>query len=105
MGLYLNKTSKGEYLPARGKADALIADGAVEQDTLHYVRDKSVCVVDNGAFDAAAFAYNEEEFVYFRDDGTTRPKRWLEVTPEQIAASLRPEDITNFRNEVIRVHR
>lgn len=105
MGLYLNQTSKHESLPAKGKADVLIADGAVEQTEPHYVHDKSVCVVSNGSFDAAAFAFNEEEFSYFRDDGTNRRKRWLECTPEQIAASLRAEDIANFRQEVKRVYK
>lgn len=35
-----------------------------------------ICVMDNGAFEAAAFCYSEEELAEFaRPDG--RPKEWL----------------------------
>jgi len=40
-----------------------------------------ICVVDNGMFEAAGFAYNESEFNEFkRPDG--RPKTWLIIDRE-----------------------
>lgn len=35
-----------------------------------------VCVVDNGAFDAAAVAYSSEEFNCFADQLDHRPRQW-----------------------------
>jgi hypothetical protein len=35
-----------------------------------------VCVVDNGMFDAAALAYDKQEFDVFAGDTSGRPKRW-----------------------------
>jgi hypothetical protein len=84
MGIYLDVNSKGEPLSTIGKADELIKDGAVEQKSPHYVHDRSVCVVSNGPFDAAAFIFDPREFDAFLHDGSNRPKRWLECTPEQI---------------------
>lgn len=74
MGYYINKTSKGVQLPASDKADYLILDGAIEVPAKF--QPNLICVVENGPFDAAAYAYNEKEFNEFNyPDG--RPKRWL----------------------------
>jgi hypothetical protein len=80
MGYYINETKNGP-LGALGKADRIIQDeNAIE---LHFPppifpQDKAViCVVSNGPFDAAAFAYSEEEMDYFNDPNDYRPKRWL----------------------------
>lgn len=76
MGRYINKNSKGEFLPVNGKAIALIADGAIVTKPVY--QPNLVCVVENGAFDAAAYAYSKEEFEEFkRFDG--RKKTWLIV--------------------------
>jgi len=74
MGYYINKTSKGVELPSSDKADYLILDGAVEVPAKFQAN--LICVVENPAFDAAAYAYSENEFNAFNyPDG--RPKRWL----------------------------
>lgn len=76
MGYYINENSKGEILPSIGKVEALIADGAIIMSKGEYVPDCTVCVVNNGAFEAAAYAHSEQEFNYFMEpDG--RPKIWL----------------------------
>lgn len=100
MGIYLQTNSKGVLLTNNRKAADLIADGAVRQDHPHYVHDKSVCVVENGVFDAAAFAFDEREFDAFLNDGTRRVKHWLEITPEQ-RAKIDEGTIAAYRNEPV----
>lgn len=74
MGKYINNTSTGILLPANGKADALIADGAQVVEPIW--QENLICVVANGLFDAAGYAYSKEEFEVFNQlDG--RPKIWL----------------------------
>ena len=36
-----------------------------------------ICVVDNGAFEAAAFCYSAREFEDFTEPSDSRPKEWL----------------------------
>jgi hypothetical protein len=80
MGYYINQSSK-RILPGKGKADALIEDGdAIDIDvvptSIPTHNAAIVCVVDNGAFDAAAYAYSNDELqVFLHPD--PRPKRWL----------------------------
>ena len=75
MGKYINKTSKGEILPAFDKAKILIEDGAHEVDDSVFL-ENMICVVENPMFDAAGYAIDEREFEYFkRPDG--RSKTWL----------------------------
>ena len=74
MGYYINETSTGKELPAIGKAMALINDGAKEVQP--EFQPNLICVVNNGMFDAAAYAYSEKEFnVFSQPDG--RLKTWL----------------------------
>jgi len=74
MGKYINIDSKGNGLPSIGKAKALVEDGAIITDSSF--KPNLVCVVENGFFDAAAYAHNESEAELFgRFDG--RPKTWL----------------------------
>ena len=89
MGRYLNKTVNGTPLPALGKVAALLADGATlyggalkdaNLDTL-------VCVVNNGPFEAAAWAYDAREVAEFSDPQDRRQKVWL-VYPHAKALSL-----------------
>jgi len=42
-----------------------------------------VCVVDNGAFEAAAFCYNQHELVAFTLARDTRPKKWLLIDKQK----------------------
>lgn len=76
MGRYINKTSKHQALPAKGKIVHLVEDGARIIPEPETFKDNLVCVVDNGFFEAAGYAYSENEMkVFKRDDG--RPKTWL----------------------------
>jgi hypothetical protein len=66
-----------------GKADQLISLGAVEipgpPDSLSDIPEESalICVVSNGPFDAAAYAFSDRELEAFILPDDHRPKRWL----------------------------
>lgn len=75
MGYYINQNSKNQDLPAIGKVNALIQDGA-KVIIPNEFEENLVCVVDNGFFEAAAYMYNESEFEYFKSE-TSRPKKFL----------------------------
>lgn len=80
MGYYLNQLPNGEPLPSLGKADKLLSsiEGTKEIPEPNEWEEDIVCVVSNGPFEAAAYAFNEREMSEFaRPDG--RPKRWLKV--------------------------
>lgn len=79
MGRYINETSNGTPLPPLGKVSALLADGGslyggqlkdANLDTL-------VCVVHNGIFEAAAWAYDAGEVADFADPTDRRRKVWM----------------------------
>ena len=74
MGKYINETSNGTPLGARGKVQQLLNDGAKRTDATW--KPNLICVLDNGLFEAAAYMYSEGEFEEFNDiDG--RQKTWL----------------------------
>jgi len=78
MGKYVNDIN-GVALGSsfRSKCDTLVEQGAKEVNGLNFEEDL-VCVVDNGNFAAAGYAYDEGEYEEFtREDG--RPKRWFIV--------------------------
>ena len=77
MGYYINENSNGAGLPPNNKADYLILDGAVEIPKPDKWVPNLVCVLHNGIFDAAGYAYNESEFRVFADPRDERPKTWL----------------------------
>lgn len=78
MGKYINVNSKGESLPAKNKLQALVEDGGkiIPKTELKFQKNL-VCVVENYAFDAAAFAYDENEFNVFNEDMSGRKMTWL----------------------------
>ena len=67
MGYYINETKNGTPLPAIGKAKMLILDDeknirikeANVDVTFEHLKENEalVCVVENGPFDAAVYAY------------------------------------------------
>lgn len=79
MGYYLNEMPNGEKLPASGKVQKLLMiDGAELIEEPQDWEENIVCVVDNGPFEAAAYAYSKNELEVFKyPDG--RPKKWLKV--------------------------
>ena len=78
MGRYVNHTSKGSVgSSAKEKCDAIIADGGVEIPVPKEFVPNLVCVVNNGMFGAAAYAYNEREMKDFQDTRDHRPVRWF----------------------------
>lgn len=85
MGKYINHTSDGKAIPAIGKAGALIADGAKVIPPPTEFMDNLVCVVENGPFDAAAYAYSEQEMKEFKIE-CGRKKTWLIYEHAQIVA-------------------
>lgn len=81
MGKYINQLPDGTILTAHGKVDSLLKIPGAEtiKDPKEF-QDNLVCIVDNGPFEAAAYAYDEEEMKRFlRSDG--RPKQWM-IVPE-----------------------
>jgi hypothetical protein len=78
MGKYINQDSKGNMFPASasGKIAMLKADGAEQVYPDKWV-ENLVCVVDNGMFGAAGYAYCSEEFKAFNNPEDFRPKKWF----------------------------
>lgn len=78
MGQYINHTPNGP-LNAQNKAADLIKAGAkllLVPPT--QFEENLICVVNNGMFEAATYAYNEREFLYFADvTKDIRPRVWL----------------------------
>jgi hypothetical protein len=80
MGKYLNQDLTGSPLGARGKATSLRLSGAelipTPTNLDQYPGKGIICVVENGGFDAAAWAYSQDELNEFsKSDG--RAKTWL----------------------------
>ena len=78
MGYYINQIN-GKPLPPQGKCETLIENGSTQINTPTEFQDNLVCVVENGFFDAAAYAYSEKEMNEFLDPSDYRRKRWLIV--------------------------
>jgi len=78
MGYYINEID-GESIGATSqeKCDALIKAGAIEVDGTAF-QENLICVVNNGPFAAAGYAYSEAEYNAFAEpDG--RPRRWFTI--------------------------
>lgn len=80
MGRYINSLDGETVLGEHGKADAILSGmpGSTEIKQPKEFIENLVCVVDNGIFEAAGYAFDQREFKDFSyPDG--RPKRWLIV--------------------------
>ena len=84
----------GFYIPgpASGKVEHIVNDNGGEVITVDEaaaemikVEDKKavICVVDNGNFDAAAFAYDIQEFNSCIEASDYRPKTFLKMDMEK----------------------
>lgn len=84
MGFYINEIN-GKQAPRIHKADFILANAYDAQliDPPTEWQEGLVCVVQNGAFDAAAYAFDENEMRVFLapDYGVQRPRQWL-LVPE-----------------------
>ena len=77
----------GFYIPGPsfGKAEILLREhGATEipppLSLAPIASDKAlICVVSNGAFEAAGYAFNQSEFEAFTLPEDRRPKRWFVI--------------------------
>ena len=91
MGYYIEEKSTGEDISRFGLENTvkqLKEDGAIEDDGNHF-QENLICVVDNGAFTAIGYTYDEEEYEYFHrsfETGDTRPHQWM-VYPHAIKQS------------------
>lgn len=75
MGIYINRTSKGDLDFGRPLEDQLIEDGAVEQPHPHYEA-YVVCVFrPMGTYQVCAFVYSRKEFWRFFNNPA--PQRWF----------------------------
>lgn len=69
--------------PAKSKAQYIVSeyDGkiiACPKKFADIAPDKAlICVVDNGAFEAAGYCFGEREFTAFSNPDDIRPKTWL----------------------------
>jgi hypothetical protein len=83
MGLYINQLRDGRPLPAQNKARFLIENaGATVIDVPKSESDwraNMVCVVENGPFDAAGYAWTPREMMDFAHPTDHRRKTWLIV--------------------------
>ena len=78
MRKYVNETTAGPIgASAKEKCDAILADGGKEIPTPKTFMEGLVCVVDNGRFGAAGYAYCEEEMKAFQVPTDFRNKRWF----------------------------
>lgn len=82
MGKYINTTSTGEHIGIgyNQKIDSLVSkEGAVKIDPPTQWEEGLCCAVNNGAFGAVAYAYDEREMDIFLRDSSGRPKQWLKI--------------------------
>lgn len=78
MGLYINNNSKGHPIgnSFNAKVANLIEDGAVKIPEPTEFQENLVCVIDNGFFAAAGYAFSKEEMEVFLTPDN-RNKQWL----------------------------
>ena len=82
MGMYINYTSKGDKLPDTGKFQALNRAGDIEEFFFAWPEKwepNLVCIVNNGNFEAAAYADTPDEMRRFMRPDDDRPRIWCIV--------------------------
>lgn len=89
MGFYINPkdgTSKEQWLDTHGKR-------IPRPDKHREGSSIAICLVDNGAFTAAAIAYNQRELEAFQYPGDYRRKQWWHVPEASLAEFLHGQEI------------
>jgi len=88
MGYYINQDSNGNHIGTTfsQKIASLLADGATKINKPTEWEEGLVCVVDNGMFAAAAYAYDEREMEAFLST-SGRPSQWLKFDKAKELAS------------------
>lgn len=76
------------HIVTREQAEAFIEDG----------KKAVICVVQNPAFDAAAFCYSPEEFRRMNYSGDPRPKTWLVIDDRALV-----ENLTGYKEDTDRI--
>lgn len=88
MGYYVNQIN-GKILPAKNKVKFLLENGAVRILNPTF-QENLVCVVENIMFDAAAYAYSEDEMKCFNESDDLRTKTWLIVPNANELSGYKP---------------
>lgn len=90
MGKYLNKDLNGKVLGPI-KTNKLYNSGAkqiIEPETYDQYEGKAIiCVVDNGFFEAAAYAFSQNELEAFKNPSDNRNKVWM-IADKELVESL-----------------
>jgi hypothetical protein len=77
MGKYINSINGTPIGTSfQQKCANLISNGA-EETTNEKFQENLICVVNNGAFAAAGYCYNEREFEAFNQPSDDRLKKWF----------------------------
>jgi hypothetical protein len=89
----------GRYIqgPAHNKAQyivetyngKIVTQAEAEEVVRNDPTNAAICVVENGPFDAAAYAYNMDEFKAFTLPHDNRPKTWV-IIPWAVAQVAAP---------------
>lgn len=77
--------------PAKGKAKFIQKQGGILLEvvpTRLAPKGAHICVVDNGAFEAAAVVDSEQDLTHFNALGDDRPKEWLHVDADLLKKLL-----------------
>ena len=92
MGYYLNPAGekKEAFLDREGLVVGMPSWPPPEGNLL-------VCLVSNPMFTAAGIAYDEREFLVFRDDRTGRPKKWYHVPQAKAVAAMLENERNAFK--------
>lgn len=95
MGLYLNAPrpqGKAKWLVEQHGATILPFPAFRQGDEV------TVCVVDNGPFEAAGVAFSQREFAMFNDPDDFRRKVWLSLPFEKFKALVGDEGLKRFHH-------
>lgn len=87
MGYYINQNSKGEFIghSFQSKISYLIKEGGTKISEPEIWEEGLVCVIDNGMFASAGYAYDEREMNEFKHYGN-RNYQWLKLENAKVLA-------------------